>query len=167
MDDVFRAIEQSGISIWLRSDPSVFAFPSVLVAHALGMVIFVGTGFAVGLRILGAASGIPLAALARFLPILWLGLAIAVASGLLLLVAYPTKSLTNPVFFVKLACLALAAGSAAGLQRRLGDVATGTPVPFLRPLAILFLLLLVGTITGGWYLAYTYTRLTADFIWTL
>jgi hypothetical protein len=39
---------------------------------------------------------------------MWTGLGINVATGLLLLTAYPTKALTNPDFYVKLSFIGLA-----------------------------------------------------------
>ncbi|GEM_PF-6537502 len=48
MDEVFRWIETSDLSFWIRSSPTVFAFPAILVLHTMGMALFVGTGFALG-----------------------------------------------------------------------------------------------------------------------
>jgi hypothetical protein len=39
---------------------------------------------------------------------MWMGFGINAAPGLLLLTAYPTKSLTNPLFYVKLCLIGLA-----------------------------------------------------------
>ena len=44
----------------------------------------------------------------RFLPVLWAGFWLNAASGLLLLIGYPTKALTNPVFYLKLTLIAVA-----------------------------------------------------------
>lgn len=162
MDDVFRWIEVSDLSVWLRSTPSVFAFPAVLVVHALGMALFAGSSIAISLRMLGVAPGVPLAAMSRFMPVLWIGLALAAASGALLVVAYPTKALTNPVFFLKLTCLALAATCAVRANSTVMRASTLAPGR-ARLLALLLLVFVVGTITGGRYLAYTYSRLTVDF----
>jgi hypothetical protein len=55
--------------------------------------------------------------MARFLPLLWLAFAINVISGILLLIAYPTKALTNPLFYVKLCLVALAPRFASRVPR--------------------------------------------------
>ena len=47
------------------------------------------------------APKMALAPIGRFFPVLWLALA-AKKKCILLLIAYPTKALTNPLFYVKL-----------------------------------------------------------------
>jgi hypothetical protein len=85
----------------------MFAFPAIITLHAIGMAFLAGGSAAIDLRILGFAPSLSLAAMERFLPVLWLGLAINAVSGTLLLIAYPTKALTNPVFYVKLGLIAM------------------------------------------------------------
>ena len=163
MDPAFAWIEASALSQWLRSDPSLLAFPGVLVIHALGMALFAGTGLMVSLQSLGLAPGISPKSLGGFMPVLWFGLALSIASGLLLVAAYPTKALTNPVFYVKIAALILAATVVARLRIR---AQPGRPVapPPARPTAIVLLLCLIGVIATGRLLAYTYSRLTVDLV---
>ena len=43
----------------------------------------------------------------RFVPILWMAFWLNAISGLLLLIGYPTKALTNPVFYLKLLLIAV------------------------------------------------------------
>jgi hypothetical protein len=93
-----------------------------------------------------------------------LGFWVNAVSGVLLLIGYPTKALTNPVFYLKL--LLIAAGMV--LLVRIGRQAfderpaadTGSS-PSLRRLAIISLICWTGAITAGRLLAYTYHRLTA------
>src|SRR5688572_16948294 len=127
-------------------------------------------GFAVGiclaldLRILGVAPGVQIAQMRRFVPIVWIGFWLNAISGVLLLIGYPTKALTNPVFYLKL----LLIGVGLWLFRRIGrrvfdgtaDV-TGAESSRLRRLAIVSMVCWVGAITAGRFLAYTYSRLTA------
>lgn len=105
---IFNTIEQSGISRWLRETQSIFGFYFVLLFHTIGMSLVVGANAVVDLRILGVASDIPLHPLKRLFAIMWVGLGINVATGLLLLTAYPTKALTNPDFYIKLTFIGLA-----------------------------------------------------------
>ena len=86
----------------------MFAFPGILVLHAIGMGFAVGVSAALDLRILGVAPRVPLAEMRRFLPFLWAGFWLNAASGLLLLIGYPTKALTNPVFYLKLTLIGVA-----------------------------------------------------------
>ena len=68
----------------------------LLVAVAAGLAAVLD------LRILGVARGVPLVEFGRFRPVLWGGFWVNAVSGVLLLVGYPTKALTNPVFYLKL-----------------------------------------------------------------
>ncbi|PYU98243.1 MAG: hypothetical protein DMG10_28830, partial [Acidobacteria bacterium] len=93
----FMLLEQSGISVWVRESPSLLAFPTVISLHAVGMGLVAGGNAAMDLRILGFAQGIPISSLERFVPVIRFGFWLNAISGLLLLLAYPTKALTNPV----------------------------------------------------------------------
>ena len=46
--------------MWVRDSPSVFAFPSILTLHTIGMGVVAGLSAAVDVRILGVAAGVPL-----------------------------------------------------------------------------------------------------------
>ena len=156
MDPVFAWIEESAFSDWLRSSSSLFAFPGVLVLHAWGMGFLAGTGAMLSLRALGAARQIPYAALTRFFPIVWIALAVNGVSGVLLLIAYPTKALTNPLFYAKLILIA----AALTMTVRLRDCAP--PSGEAKRLAVLTLVLWTAAIFAGRFLAYTHTRLLVD-----
>ena len=104
MIDFLIWLEETRFSTWMReSGPAFF---SSLVFHSIGMAFVAGVHVATDLRILGVAPGIPLSLMRRYLPVLWASLAVVTASGFLLLMAYPAKALTNPVFYFKLACIA-------------------------------------------------------------
>ena len=108
MDPLLVWIEQSALTAFIRETNSVFVFPGILVLHAVGMGLLVGTHIAISVRMLGLAPLVPLRAMANFVPIGWAGLGANVFSGVLLLIAYPTKELTNPLFYVKLSLVVLA-----------------------------------------------------------
>src|SRR5215510_15930122 len=105
---IFKTIEESGLSSWIRDSPSIFAFWFILSFHAIGMGLLVGASAIIDLRILGVAKDLPVAPLKGLYRIIWIGFAIQVVSGTLLLIAYPTKALTNPDFYLKLTLVALA-----------------------------------------------------------
>jgi hypothetical protein len=153
---VFAWIEQTPLSIWVRED--LYAFFVILIFHSLGMAFLVGGGLAVCLRVLGVAKGAPLEKFRGFFPVMWIGLAVSILSGLLLLVGYPAKALTNPVFAVKFACLIGAALLMRVIARRLFPVAAkGEALPgWRRPVAALALALWIGGVTAGKFLPYTH-----------
>jgi hypothetical protein len=155
-------LETSALSIWVRESPSLFAFPTVLSFHTLGMGIVAGLSAAMDLRILGFAPRVPLTQMKRYFPVLWFGFWLNAASGVVLLIGYPTKALTNPVFYGKLVCVALGAVVQLLIRRRvLDNVNDDAPVPKRgRMLAAASLVLWAAAITSGRFLAYTYVKLT-------
>lgn len=167
IDPFLGWVESTALSQWVVGSPSIFAFPGILVLHAIGMGFAAGISAALDLRILGVARGLPLAEMRRFLPMLWFGFWLNAVSGVLLLIGYPTKALTNPVFYLKLSLIAIAMVLLVRMGRRaFDDTATHGAAPdpatspALRRLAIVSLVCWAGAITAGRLLAYTYTRLT-------
>ena len=161
---IFKAIEETGLSIWIRESSSVFSFWFILSMHAIGMGLLVGASVLIGLRILGFAPDLPLAPLKRFYRFIWVGFWIQVASGILLLIAYPTKSLTNPLFYVKLTLIGFAIASMQMLRNRVfadSSLSEAAMMAKGRVAAICSLIFWVGAVTAGRLLAYTYTVLTA------
>jgi hypothetical protein len=157
MDPFFVWLEATPLSVWTRESPSIFAFPGILAAHAIGMGLAVGVNAAVALRMLGAGAGVPAGEMRRFFPYMWFGFWLNAASGVLLLVAYPTKALTNPLFYLKLLLIAIAMTIFVVLKRRLLE-----PPERLRSLSLAALVCWAGAIFSGRLLAYTYVRLFAD-----
>ena len=160
-DPFFAWLESTTLSRWIVESPSLFAFPGILAAHTIGLGLLAGLNAALDLRLLGAARQIPPAAFVRVLPVMWFGLWVNVLTGLALLLAYPTKALTNPVFYLKLGLIGIAL---AFLRRLLTIVRSGQDVePRTRPLAAISLGAWAAAIAAGRLLAYTCTRLTVDF----
>ena len=159
-DPFFGAVENLGLSIWLRESPSLWGFPFVLILHTVGLAFLVGSSVAVNVRVLGLARGVPFGPLSRYFTVMWCGFWVNAVLGRAAALAYPTKALTNPLFYVKLGFIAVggrrwSAGSAAlhrrcrcpasgrrggcgawlGLPVVLGDQHRRRPVPGLHPYA--------------------------------
>jgi hypothetical protein len=189
-DPFFTWLESTAFSVWMRESPSIFAFPIILAVHTIGLGLLAGINVALDLRLLGFAARVPLVEFKRFWPLLWVGLWLNVLSGLALIAAYPTKALTNPLFYIK---LGLVAGALAILRSvrgvlmtsdyapasvdgrhglplqaavhvRLADEAAPAIVGLVRAktLAVASLVCWAGAITSGRFLAYTYVRLMVD-----
>ena len=156
-------LESTALSQWIVGSDSLLAFPGILALHAIGMGVVAGLASVLDLRILGVARGVPLAEFGRYRPILWAGFWLNAVSGVLLLVGYPTKALTNPVFYLKLSLIAIAMVLYVRIDRmiRSGDSALPLTAASLRRLAITSLVCWSGAITAGRLLAYTYHRLRA------
>ena len=162
MDSVFFWVETSSLSVWARESTSIFAFPGFLSVHALGMALVAGISTVINLRVLGVAPGVPLTEMKRFFPLVWIGFWLTAVSGLILLIAYPTKALTNPLFYAKLMFVALGLVQLKLIGSRVlckPNVDT-TPVPRSgRILAATSFACWAGAIGAGRFLAYTYLKL--------
>jgi hypothetical protein len=161
-------LESTAFSIWMRESPSVFAFPIILSFHTIGMGLVAGINGAVALRILGVGSSVPVGEMKRFLPIMWFGFWLNAVSGVALLIGYPTKALTNPLFYLKLGLVAAALVVVGFVNRevldRYGD-RSAADIPLTvraKQLAVATLVCWAGAITAGRLLAYTYRHLMAD-----
>jgi hypothetical protein len=157
-DPVFAWLESTALRLWIVESPSLLAFPGILAAHTVGLGLLAGLNVALDVRLLGVARAIPPVAFTRFLPVMWVGLVVNVVTGLALLLAYPTKALTNPVFYLKLALIGVALAILRVVVRhvRAAPEISGTT----KVLAALSLVVWAAVITAGRLLAYTCTRMT-------
>jgi hypothetical protein len=158
-----QTIENTGFSTWLRESESPFAFYFILLFHTFGLALLAGANVVVDLRLLGVAREIPLKPLERLFRIMWIGFAMNAATGILLVIAYPTKSLTNPDFYIKLIIIGCAVWVMLKLKIRLfGDASLSEAEMTARgaSLAKWSLFLWFAAITAGRLLAYTYKYLT-------
>jgi len=165
LNEIFKAIENTGLSVWIREADSIFAFWFILSWHAIGMGLLVGASVVIDLRLLGVASDIPLAPLKRFYRFIWIGFWIQIVSGILLLIAYPTKSLTNPDFYLKLILIAIAFMLMLKINGKVfsdQSLSESAMMARGRSLAIWTLVLWTAAVTAGRMLAYTYSTLTAS-----
>lgn len=117
MTELLAAIEASPFSTWLRESPSVWAYPTILTLHTLGLGVLVGANWMVDLRVLGVGRAIPLGILSRAFPIMWGGFWLNAATGVLLFVADPTKA-TTTIFMWKLAIIAVGVAFVLLLKRK-------------------------------------------------
>ncbi|MBI3047791.1 MAG: hypothetical protein HYY76_05725 [Acidobacteria bacterium] len=101
-------IEQSGLAVWIRESPSIFAYATVLAIHTWGLALIVGLSAVVALRTLGFASGVAFLPLGSFFPLMWVGFWLNAVSGVLLLMIDARLFLTMPTFYIKLLAIALA-----------------------------------------------------------
>lgn len=158
MMDILIAIEGSALATWVRESGSLWAYPTVLFVHTLGLSLLVGASAALDLRLLGFGSSIPVGELSLVFPAMWTGFVLNAASGVLLFMADATVKATQPVFLVKLALILLGLISIAMLRRcwRTGaaDARRGILSRRARLLALASLVIWAGAITAGRLMAY-------------
>lgn len=150
-------LEQSGLSVWVRESPSIWAFPVILLLHTIGMALCVGVSAGIDLRILGFAPGLRLAPMERFFPILWGGFWVNAVTGTLLVMQDATAKMTNPDFYAKMVFIALALINLKMLRTRVlrdPNVDKGPLSANAKVLAATSLVFWLGAITAGRLLAY-------------
>src|ERR1700704_1640861 len=164
-EQAFDWLEHTDLSMWVRGD-SMLAFPAILTVHVLGTGFLAGTSSVIALRILGVARQVPLGLLKLFYPILWVALTANVVSGTLLLIGYPYKAFTNPLFYVKLSLIGLAVYLVVKIRNEVLRNPQGNKRPTetamwrrAKILAGLSLASWMGAIAAGRFLAYTFTWL--------
>ena len=133
-----------------------------MFVHTLGLGVLVGLNSAVGLRLLGFAPRIPVAAMEPLFPYMWAGFWLNAVSGSVLFIADAPKKAANPSFLVKLVLIALAVVVMRALRRHaflkppnplnpLNQIVSGRT----KMLAAMSLVLWAGAITAGRLMAYT------------
>lgn len=147
-------LQESALAVWVAE--SIWAYPLVLTAHTVGLALLVGGSLLFDLRALGVGATVPVPPLRRLLPIMWVGLVVNAATGLTLFITAAEDRGTQPVFYVKLLCIA-AALVVDGRVRHLlpDDLSTSMPAgTALRRLAVVSLVLWMGAIVAGRLIAY-------------
>lgn len=162
----FIWLEGTALSIWLRESPSLWAFPFVLFLHTLGLGLLVGVNVAINLWLANRPAEPPGRAISQLFIVMWFGFWINAASGILLLVAYPAKALTNPVFYIKMVligagvvCLQWIRNVIADNWGALGEELASRRV---RGYAVAGVFIWIGAIFAGRLLAYTHSILMAS-----
>jgi hypothetical protein len=161
MFSLLGRIEASALSTWIRESDAIYAFPGILVVHTVGMALAAGSAAAIGLRLLGVVPQIPIASLRELVRVAWIGLLLNIGSGILLVVAYPTKALTNPIFYLKLLAIGATVAVVRHLDRRVLTVHGAAIAPPRRLIPATLLVLTALTIITGRLLPYTYRHLMA------
>jgi hypothetical protein len=150
-------VENWPYCIWIRESGSLWAYPTILFLHTLGLGVVMGLNSAIDLRVLGFASRMPIKPLERFFPWIWWGFWINAISGVILLMADATTKMINPVFYVKMVFIALAVVVLVLLRKNVFDnpgVEKSYVAASAKVLAGLSLLFWIGAVTAGRLMAY-------------
>ena len=154
----FEWLENTGFATWVSESPSLWAYAFVLTLHTIGMSLLVGANAVIDVRLLGLAPDLPLAPLKKLFPVMWIGFWINAASGIALFMAHASEKAAQPVFYIKLGCVAAGMSTIVLLRNRLFramDQLDEGPVPTSgRVLAGVSLVMWAGAITAGRLMAY-------------
>lgn len=96
-------LENMAFSQWVKNAPTIWAFPTILIVHTLGMSMVAGVSAIISLVVLGFWPAVPIKPFERAFPLLWWGFGINAVSGTMMLVADATTKLTTLDFYIKMA----------------------------------------------------------------
>jgi len=116
-----QRLQNSAFTDWFLGSPSIWAYPTVLTLHTVGMAILVGASFVINLRVLQVSGVIPLHRLQPLYRFIWIGFTINLLSGLVLFVTEAADRAVDPVFYVKMASIAGALALGGVVKRRAID----------------------------------------------
>lgn len=153
---------------WLDATPLSLLFkvttwvvPAVQGIHILGIAVVLSGAVIISLRLTGwSALHIDVAALnERLIPSMWWAILVLLCSGVVLIIAEPTRALNNPFFFAKMGCLVILLPLIRYFQltvRRQPQHwgAAGVRSRAVRPIVAAAMLLLVAVIFCGRWIAY-------------
>ena len=159
MTDVIAWLEAFPLGTFVRNSLSVWGYPMFLFVHTLGVSIVAGGSTVVSLALLGCWPSTSMKPLARLWPIVWFGFWINAFTGIALLLADLRIKGANPVFWVKMALVAVGLVLFIRMRRivLLAPEADGEAPPRGRGLAWASLACWFGAIVMGRLLAYVGT----------
>ena len=159
MEDFLESLQNSDFGVWVSSAPTIFAYPTILMLHTVGLAMVVGPIACLSLRLLGVGPRMPVSIFRGVFKIMWWGFALNAATGVMLFISEADDKGLQIDFYVKLTLIAFALWAAMRMKRVIftgrDDAAVDTQVPAqARSLAVVSLLLWAGAITAGRLMAY-------------
>ena len=157
MKEFLVSLEESGLGQWVRDAPTIWAFPTILFLHTLGMAMVAGGSAMIDLVVLGFWPAAPVRPFARLFPWMWIGFGVNAVTGTMMLVADATNKLTTLDFYVKMALVFAGFFLLIRMRRRIFENPKLDEVPLpgnVKLLAWASLACWLGAITAGRLLAY-------------
>lgn len=153
---VLAWLESLPLSIWVHESPSVWAQPTVLTLHTMGMAVLVGACWVLDLRLLGISPTVPLSAFRWVFRAVAVALIVNVVTGLLLFAQRATTLGTAIPFLIKIGLVFASVATLVPLRSLVfrSDADQCEVTGSARLLAIASILAWTGAITAGRLLAY-------------
>ncbi|MBA4285306.1 MAG: hypothetical protein C0434_07210 [Xanthomonadaceae bacterium] len=145
---IFHALQDSALA-HLISKSHYLVGAGLQVVHIAGLILLLAAVLLIDLRLLGQGlqRQTPQQVSRAAAGLIWIGLALALSSGVLMFVSAAVKYADNPAFAVKLLLLAAVLPPQLWIQRRLG--AGSKPPPFPRAVAASALLVWFSVAVAG------------------
>jgi hypothetical protein len=149
-------LESNPLAIWVHESPSVWAQPTVLTLHTMGMAVLVGASWMLDLRVLGMNRNVPLSAFRWVFRAVGVGLIVNLVTGVLLFAQRATTWGTSIPFLIKMGLVLASAATLVPLRSLVlnSDADQREVSGNARLLAIASILAWSGAITAGRLLAY-------------
>jgi hypothetical protein len=154
--EALQALAAWPVAGYLRG--STAAYAAVNAAHIFSLALVVGAIAALDLRMLGLFRTFPLGALAVPLSrVAATGVALSIATGILLFAVRPVAYAVNPAFLIKLALVAVGVANALALRfnRHWAAAVDGASIhASIRAAAMFSLLVWAGAILAGRWIGF-------------
>jgi len=155
MHSLTEGIYGTALSSAIRDNSWVV--PLVQSIHIVAVAVVVSCALVTELRIAGIVApdeSMELVA-QRYLPWMWRALAVLLATGLVMIIGEPERTLSNVIFWIKMALVSGAVLASLGLRRPLLRPATPPDKAPAKVLAWALLALWVAVIFCGRWIAYS------------
>jgi energy-coupling factor transporter transmembrane protein EcfT len=103
MHQFLAYLEDLQFSHWVKEGSTIWAFPTILVLHTIGMGIVAGGSSMLSLIVLGFWPDVPRRPFVRVFPWMWAGFWLNAVTGTMMLIADATTKLTMLDFYIKMA----------------------------------------------------------------
>ncbi len=158
MTNLTAWLEGTALATVVRESPSLWAYPTILTLHTVGLGIVVGASAVVDLRLLGYGRKLRVGGLAPLFPLMAWAFVLNAFSGILLFIADATTKSGQWIFYVKLALIFVALWVTFATRRIVLDnplTALDDHIPANgRRLALASMVLWAAAITAGRFMAY-------------
>ena len=147
-------LENTSIGLWVSE--SLWGYPIVLAAHAVGMAILAGVALMFSFRVLGWAKGVPVTSLANYMKIARVGFLINLLSGVALFCGSAVTQWESWPFRIKIILIFVGLWLTTQLYEKClrGD---GTISQTHKVIAALAVFAWLGALLGGRLIAYVDT----------
>jgi hypothetical protein len=149
-------LESTGLSTWIREADTIWAYPTILTLHTIGLGMLGGAAAVLDLRLLGVGGRAPIAPMEVLFRLIWIGFAINTVTGLMLFAADAEERGTSWLFLFKMIFVAVGVVTAVLIRRRLDETGDnpGTVSRDVRRLAMVSLFVWTAAVMSGRLLAY-------------
>ena len=149
-------LESTSIAVWLGESPSVWAMPTVLTLHTMGMAVLVGASWVLDLRLLGLNKNVPLSNYRWVFRAVAISLVVNVITGVLLFMKNATGWGTALPFFMKMLFVVASAATILPIRKYVLNSGAGNQevASNVRLLAIASIVAWSAAVTAGRLLAY-------------